>query len=180
MENKPCMVDFLHDLRHIPIFRQLIPQEAGIGWPIPVRKSGTVYVTVPFYGFEYNKEQQQTKLFPPFATLTFNWENKLPVEYVNLRFRNPWPEGPWQEQAGVFPHPAVAHLSVGQYQQKREELLAMYDEMLATLAQGGTFSAEWTTAFSTLLRMLMEPALESFYRALAPKFFERFLPPVGR
>lgn len=175
MQDKPRMVDVLNTIRQTTIFRELIPQESGIGWPLPLRKSGGIYVTLPFYGYEYNKEKNQTALFPPFATLTINWQNQVPVEYVNLRFRNPWPEGNWEEQAGIFPHPAAAHLSVSQYEQKRKELLTMYDDILVTLAQGGIFTAEWKAAFRDLLRTLMEPGLEPFYRALAPKFFDHFL-----
>lgn len=166
----------MRDLRKWPIFRQLIPQEAGIGWPMPVRKAKNVYVTFAFFGMVSQKDVQQTSLFPPFATLTINWQNQVPVEYVSLRFRNPWPEGNWEEQAGIFPHPAVAHLSVGQYEQKREKLLAMYDDMLVTLAQGSIFAPEWKVTFGDLLRTLIEPGLEPFYRVLAPKFFDHFLP----
>src|SRR5437588_5832268 len=118
MENRLRMVDISDKIRQTTIFRELVPQEAGIGWPIPLRKLGLVYVTLPFYGYIYNREQNRTDLFPPFATMTVNWQNLIPVEYVNLRFRNPWPEGKWEEQAGVFPHPAITHLSVGQYQKK--------------------------------------------------------------
>ena len=41
---------------------------------------------------------------------------------------------------------------------------------------GGEFTDEWTARFESLLRLLMEPSLEPYYRALAPKFFNRFLP----
>ena len=81
----------MKDVRKMSIFHQLIPIEAGIGWPIPLRKEGKVYVTLPFYGLSTQKEQGQTLLSPPFATLTIDWSNQIPVEYVNLRFRNPAP-----------------------------------------------------------------------------------------
>ncbi len=173
-QHKP-MTQVMQDIRRMPLVRQLVPQEAGISWPMPLRKEGRIYVTFAFFGMFYQQEQQQTALFPPFATLTLNRVNLLPVEYVNLRFRNPWPAGNWEAQADIFPHAGLAHLSIGQYQQKREELLSMYDEMMATLAEGGTFAPEWTAAFRRLLRLLMEPGMVPFYRALAPRFFAHFL-----
>ena len=165
----------MKEIRRQPIFRQLIPMEAAVGWPIPVRRDGAVYVTLPFYGYSRTKEKGRTMLYPPLATITLAWSNQKPVEYVNLRFRNPQPALKWDAQVGVFPHSAVAGLTVGQYLEKRGELLAMYDEMLETLAGGGGFSDEWTARFGALLRRLMEPSLEPYYRALAPGFFDRFL-----
>lgn len=173
----------LEEIRKTSIFRQLVPQEAGIGWPIPLRKAMPpdnqkyVFITLPFYGFARTPQSGETALYPPFATLTLDWSNQVPVEYVNLRFRNPWTEGQWStERVGTFPHSTIAHLSVSQYLERRNELLAMYDVLFNALANDEGLSPEWCTSFSNLLRQLMEPALEPYYRALGPKFFERFLP----
>ena len=163
-------------IRKMPIFHQLIPKEAGIGWLMPVRKEGKVYVTVPFYGYFPNPKQSQTVLYPPFATITLSWPKLVPVEYVNLRFGNPAPELDWFAQVGTFPHPEVEQITVGQYKEKRHQLLVMYDEMLDNLMEGKAFSPEWNEQFTELLSTLIEPSLEPYYRALAPKFFDRFLP----
>jgi hypothetical protein len=169
----------IENLRKMPIFRQLVPQEAGIGWPIPLRKEqngvSRVYVTFPLFGLAPRVGQNQTVLFPPFATITLDWATQVPVEYVSLHFNHPWPEGQWEGEVGTFPHAAIAHMTVGEYKAKRSELLALYDEMFERLAQKQAFSAEWIARFSELLRLLMEPSLEPYYRALGPKFFSRFL-----
>ena len=165
----------LQSIRQTPLFRQVIPLEAGIGLPIPLRKEGKVYAILPCFGFAPTATKGQTTVFPPFATITVNWANQVPVEYVNLRFRNPAPELQWQGQIGIFPHPAVAQMTLGDYKEKRSELLAMYDEMFKTLASDANFSDEWTTRFSVLLRTLMEPPLEPYYRVLGTKFCDRFL-----
>jgi hypothetical protein len=176
MENTSRMEELMKNIRKTPLFRQLVPQEAGIGWPIPLRKAGNkMYVILPFFGLARPRDGSQTALYPPFATLTLDWANQMPMEYVNLRFRNPWPEGKWEEQVGTFPHLAVAQLTVDQYKEKRRELLAMYDELMELLAQGSTIAPEWRARFGQLLRLLMEPGLEPYYRALGPKFFEHFL-----
>ena len=163
-------------IRKMPIFQQLIPKEAGIGWLMPVRKEGKVHVTVPFYGYFPDPKQSQTVLYPSFATITLSWPKLIPVEYVNLRFRNPAPELDWMTQVGTFPHPAVEAITVGQYKEKRHQLLVMYDEMLDNLAEGKAFSPEWKEQFTELLGTLIEPSLEPYYRALSPKFCDRFLP----
>jgi hypothetical protein len=167
---------FIKGVRKSPVFTSLVALEAGTGWPYPVRKGGRVYVTVPFFGCPRVADQKATPLYPPFATITAAWSNGLVVEYSNLRFRNPWPEGNWEDQVGTFPHDAISRMTVGEYKAKRAELLGLYDEMFDTLQSGGEFSDDWTSRFEQLLRTLMEPSLEPYYRAIAPKFFDRFLP----
>jgi hypothetical protein len=107
--------------------------------------------------------------------MTLSWPQGVVVEYVNLRFRNPHADMPWEGQVGTFPHEAVAHLKKSEYLQKRSELLTLYDEMLVKLAQREAFAPEWEARFKELLRLLIEPPLEPYYRALAPKFFSHFL-----
>lgn len=167
--------EILTDLRRTPLFCQLVPQEAGIGFPIPLRKEGKVYGILPCFGFNATSEPGKTAIFPPLATITINWANQVPVEYVNLRFRHPAPELNWEEQIGTFPHPAIAHMSVGEYQEKRRQLLAMYDVMFAKLTSGDAFDPDWSAEFSSLLTMLLEPSLIPYYRVLGGKFCEQFL-----
>ncbi|MBE9224111.1 hypothetical protein IQ264_01310 [Phormidium sp. LEGE 05292] len=175
MERTRKIERLIEDIRKTPIFRQLIPMEAQIGWPIPLRRESKVYVTLVFFGAN-SRSKGETVLFPPFAKITLDWSNQIPVEYVNLRFQNPWKEGNWEAEVGIFPHSAIAQITVAEYQKKRQELLAMYDEMLDKLAQGGSFLPDWKTRFKELLRLLMEPPLEPYYRAIDAKFFDHFLP----
>ena len=167
----------LAELRSAPLFRQLVPMEAGIGWPIPLRREGKVYLTLPFFGFGVARsEGKRIELHPPFASITLNWSTGRPVKYVSFAFERPWPQTPGTEPVGVFPHDAVRGLSVAAYSEKRSALLAMYDELFESLAGQSTLSMEWNARFSAALRMLVEPSLEPYYRALGEKFFERFLP----
>jgi hypothetical protein len=162
-------------VRKMTFFRQLVPQEAGVGWPIPLRKEGKIYVTLPFFGFSPTAEAGRTQLYPPLAIATLDWSNQLLVEYVNLRFRPPAPELDWTKQVGTFPHPGISQMTVREYRQLRQELLSMYDQMFDLLGQNNPLSPEWSQRFSDLLNTLVEPPLIPYYRALNPKFFARFL-----
>ncbi|WP_181243950.1 hypothetical protein [Chamaesiphon polymorphus] len=51
----------------------------------------------------------------------------------------------------------------------------MYDVMFAKLAAGDTFNPDWTTEFSNLLMMLLEPPLVPYYHILGSKFCDKFL-----
>lgn len=163
-------------IRRSPVFTTLVPAEAGTGWPFPVRKGKAVFVTVPFFGCPRVPGQKQTPLYPPLATITADWSNSVIVEYASLRFKNPNPDLNWDDQVGTFPHEAITKMTIGQYKEKRAELFSLYSEMFEKLASGGEFTPDFATRFSAALRLLLEPSLEPYYRALAPKFFDRFLP----
>lgn len=174
MDRNDPMIEVMKKIRRTPLFRELVPMEAGVGWPIPVRKQGQVYVTFPFFGYSA-KGKGETELRPPFATITLDWNTKRPVEYVNLRFRNPWPEGKWNEPAGTFPHEAIAKKTGEEYLELRTELLGLYDELIAKLAAAEPVPESLDRRFGELLRLLIEPSLVPFYRALGPRFFDHFL-----
>jgi hypothetical protein len=165
----------LRDVRKMPLFHQLIPQEAGVGWPLPLRRDNRVYAALPFFGMGRGAEKGKTPLYPIFAALTVDWSNFKPVKYVDFHFENPFGPVPWDQPVGTFPHAAVAGLTVGEYEAKRRELLALYDELFTMLGRGGTFGADWNQRFGGLLRLLLEPGLEPFYRTLAPNFTAQFL-----
>lgn len=169
----------LKNIRKTPLFMQLIPQEAGIGLPIPLRRKideeMKVYAILPCFGFN-PVEKGRTKLFPPFAKITVQWSNKVPVEYVNLHFNNPAPkELHWSGEIGTYPHDAVAGMTIGEYKTKRRELMQMYDEMFTALENNSSLSQEWKQQFSSLFSTLIEPSLIPYYRVFGAKFCDRFL-----
>lgn len=171
----------LRDLRRTPLFRALVPMEAAVGWPIPIPRhregKTSVFMKIPLYGMRPSPEKGiAAYLFPPFATMTLEWRSLTTVEYVNLRYATSWPESAWQEPVGTFPHEA-ARTTVGEYKAWREELLGRYDELFEMLAAGREPGDAWSAPFAALLRRLIEPALEPYYRELAPRFFERYLGP---
>jgi hypothetical protein len=163
----------LRGIRRMPLFQQCVPMESGMGWMLPWRKDGRVFGTVPFFGMPPSREGGGVPLFPPFATLTLEWANARVVGFRNLAVDGLWPEA--REPVGRFPHAAVAQLRRSEYLALRAELFAHYDALCQMLASGGALDPAWSARFSELLRQLMEPALEPYYRQLAPNFVGRFL-----
>jgi hypothetical protein len=174
------MESLLATVRGMPIFQQLVPAEAGIGWPIPLRRAGQIYVLLPFFGMEPLATGGAT-LYRPFATMTLRWPDATPVEYASLRFLEPRPESEWNTPIGHFPHAAIEGISRDQYVGLRRELLGLYDRLLETLgAENAPLTREEERAFQRLFRLLFDPALEPFYRTLGPsalgaRFCNRFL-----
>jgi hypothetical protein len=80
----------LHSIRRTPLFRQLIPQEAGISWPwpLPSRRNGRAFATLPFFGLSHRRDESAGwDLHPPFATMTFDWANgkAIPLRASSVR-----------------------------------------------------------------------------------------------
>jgi hypothetical protein len=164
------------DVRTMPVFRQLVPQEAGVGWPMPFRTASGVYVTLLFFGYGQDRDGGTTALFPPLSMITVDWAGWRPVEYLDLRYRHPWPGSQPTARVGTFPHPPVNELTVAEYRERRAETFCAYDEVLGHLGAGTSFPDDLTARFRMLLRLVMEPGLEPYYRQLSPGFFGHFLP----
>ncbi|MEU6995535.1 hypothetical protein ABZ953_33380 [Streptomyces sp. NPDC046465] len=169
--------ELLVRLRRMPLFRQLAPMESGLGWPVPLRlgpasgDAGRICLRVPLFGMR-PRTGGGAELFPPFATVTLDRATGRPMEYVDLRLTRPWPVPDRPEPAGSFPHAAVSG-TVADYRAARGELLALYDDLCDHLAARTPFARG--ARFSALLRTLLEPGLEPYYRALGPEFFAHFL-----
>lgn len=162
----------MREIRRTPAFRQLVPLEAAIGWPLASRRRGRAYATLPFFGVPARRGEGGAPLYPPFAAMTLEWRTGRVVAYRYLDYERLWepPKGP----VGTFPHPAVSKLRRSEYLERREDLLRLYDELFEKLESGDVFTEEWVQRFSDLLGTLMEPSLQPFYRVLAPGFVDRF------
>ncbi len=161
----------LRGVRTTAAFRQLIPQEAGVGWPLPQRRDGRVQLVLPFFGMPKPKDRGAVPLHPPFATMTIDWKTARVINYRDLVS-----EGLWEtrEPVGTFPHDEIAELRRKDYLDRRERLLAMYDEMCARLETHDQFEPNWTAAFSAHFSALVEPSLLPYYTRLSGGFIQRF------
>jgi len=176
-DNAPTtrIAQLARELRRMPLGRQLIPMEAGLGWPIPIAAGEKAYVKFVFFGYQPVRGKDVTALvFPPSHTVTLDWVTGRPVEFVNLRYRNPDPQLDWTSQAGTFPHEAVGD-SKSQYVANRQRAYELYDRLLNATAEGTPFPDDETAELSTLLRTLVEPDLLPYYAAIGPAFSQNFL-----
>lgn len=166
-------------VRRMPIARQVIPMEAMLGWPIPIGRNGRQYVKFPFVGMRPVRQPGVTALlFPPVATITVDWVTGRPVEYADLTYQRPNPELDWTAQAGTFPHPGVQG-KVGDYLAAKDRLFELTDTVLDAGARGQGVPGAVASEYVALLAKLVEPDLVPFYRAIAPRFTERFATAPG-
>lgn len=165
----------MKSIRQNPVFRALVPLEAGIGWPLPLVHNKRVYFTLPFFGMAPLAGQNEIAIFAPFSSMTLDWLTGHVVDYCDYRFRSPWRPIDLTKPIGFFPHSAVEKLSTAEYLAKREELTDHYDQLFDTMAQGGDLPPFWIREFKELLELLVEPALRPFCRVIAPKFYANFI-----
>ena len=168
------------EVKGLPISRQLIGAQTEVGWPLgrTARKPGTVHVVLPFPGMPKKKDETESPLYPPLATITYDWRLGRPIAYQNLYETRPWP--PVRDAVGRFPHEAVRALREKNggrpYAELRAELLFLYDELFNCMADLTPLPRERAERFRAVWRILMEPSLEPYYRHLAPAFTRSFLP----
>lgn len=174
-ENNDTKVEqLIKYIRKTSLYKQVVPMETAVGWPMPILKEGEVYVMLPFYALSA-REKGKTNIYPPLCTITVKWSTKSVVEYVNLRYSNSLPGANWDKEAGSFPHEAIYKMTVREYKYAKKELMGLYDIMLENLNKETALTAPQETRFKELLKTLMEPGLIPYYRSLNKEFFNRYL-----
>jgi hypothetical protein len=163
-------------LRRTDAFRELIPADAALGWPAVEPRGDDVLLTMPVFA-QQRAPGGGVELFPPFATLTVAWDPPRISGYLDLRTADGW-TADLERPAGTFPHAALGD-SERAYLALRRELFERYDELCRALAAHREPSSAAADELSRLLRILLEPGLEPYYRRLAPAFFDRHLAPAN-
>jgi hypothetical protein len=168
----------LDDLRRSPAFRALVPMEALLGWPIPLRHrepQNRLYAQLLPHGQRAPERRgDPTALFAPLGVLTVTWPTGQVVGWSEAGFLRSWTRT--SDPVADFPHDAVRDLPIREYLARREELLGLYDDVFDAMATDVLFDGY--ERFATLLTMLMPPGLLPWYRSEAPRFVERFFGPA--
>lgn len=172
----------LKNLRQSPVFCELIAQEAQMSWPLPLRVKNSdgdfdIYLQLFFFSSTPLKEQPGNGLTTPYAMITVSWKNQVVVEYQSLEYKPLLQVSNPNQIIGTFPHQSIAHLKRDEYLVLRNELLNLYDELFDTLLLAGELPPFWEKRFKELFSLLTEPPLQPYYRAIAPKFCNKFLIP---
>jgi len=152
--------------RHTDTFRELAP-----GTAVKLVR-GQVFLSVPLFD-QQRRPDGAVNLYPPFATLTLGWAPPRIAAYLDLATEGSW-TADISSPAGTFPHPELGGSEHG-YLTMRRQLFTCYDAVCAALSDGREPSYDAAAELSRLLRVLLEPALEPYYRALEPEFFGRYL-----
>jgi hypothetical protein len=162
-----------------PLYGQLVPTSSVVGWPIPVRHrpgwdgATKVFLRLPLFRFEAT-DGGSNSWCPPFATVTLLWDTGQPMEFLDLRYSRPWPR-----TGDTEPVISVQRRESGNRTRDNEvhRLLILYDQLFDSLLATEPFAGSAEAEFRVLLRAMVEPELEPYYRALGPGFWNTFLGP---
>ena len=149
---------------------EVLPLQMVAGWPFIHKKGGEICVSMPFY--KKYEDGGRTYLYPLSAVLTMRVSDGIVISYNNLLYDKEWKEVAFDTVCGEFKHKAISSLNYGQYQQAREKLFDLFDELLSSYLDSKAFDKQ--TEMKQLFSVLMEPGEYPYYIRLAPKFFENF------
>ncbi len=166
---KLTIMEFLAKVNASDVRKRLIPQELRYGWPAITLKNGEICITMFYYGMQKIKDKHQYALFPLAYTITALFRTGKIIDFKCLPYDKTFKEVDFNKASGIFPHEALQGMTGTEYKEKRTQVFALYDELIACLTERKPF--EHTQDFRELLSMMMEPGHAEFYEALAPKFF---------
>lgn len=168
------MENLIKEVRKSSLFRSLIPMECETGWPLPSVREGILYITIPF--FNVTKEGTgRFNLFPFSHAVTIRWDDGKIVQYINYRYENPFSIKNFNEAVGIFPHDEIKSLKTKEYEEKKMELMNLYDEMFGKIAKGENVDKSVKESFARVFSLLTNPGHGQLYSTLAPNFCKRFL-----
>jgi len=153
-------------------FSGYVPPPALI--PDPAHKSSGLL----FISFVTARSPQtgKTAIFRPSAVLRLNGKGKL-VAFRNYREAgDQFPSLRWSKPLAMWPHPAVAGMTVKAYTEKRDALLEMYEAELPRFPASRALSPEFAESW----RLIAHPVVLPFLKELAPHFYKAVSAPVAK
>lgn len=170
---------YLLGMKNTPLLQNSnIPMEYTPAVPILTVRNGFLCMLVPFARYQITGKKDGTLVYPVRHYVMVSLPDFTIVAISDLRFEKPFESVDFGKPVGVFRHEAIRHLDRKGYEAAREELLALYDKLIAQLTgtdKAGSFTADDDMRMTQLLRMLVEPSLKPFYKVLDADFYNRYL-----
>lgn len=172
-------VEFLIDAaRRSGLGREVIPIEAIAGWPHLIlrgKPEKKVVLSIPFMT-SWGVSVGNTMLFAPTHVFQLEWETGKLVRYFRPESEELWSAELLESPIATFPHESLRAMTVSDYRALRQEAYEGYAQVAKAMASGGHISKTGVERFREVMRQLVEPSMEPFYRKMGPIFFDRFLP----
>lgn len=166
--------DFLKKINTGAVVRSNIPLGLGMGFPMLNIMGDHLLVSV-FYYRSILRPEDQTLLMPPEYQLSVDYPSGKLVSFTNLRLNPSYKNVSFDKPTGTFRHKAIQGLGREQYQEKKKDLYALMDKLIAFLGDEGEFGTEEEHEMTEIFTLMTEPSLHPFYQAMAPQFYQRFV-----
>ena len=152
-----------------------MPMGYTAGYPILQNRNGSLCMTVPYLKYKITGEKDKTQVYPIRYTVTVEIPENIVVRFEDLAFAKGHTKVNFDKHVGYLRHDAIKELTKKQYEEKRNELYAMYDKLISAVLGEGDFSADDEKSMKELLGMLLEPCLMGAYKVLDKDFYNKFL-----
>lgn len=176
MKNHTDIGKFIISLKSISAVAENVPFSSPKGYvsglpAVEIRKR-EICISIPFFVIEKSTEIDRSIIHPLRYAVTAKYPSLELISFEDLSYQPGFESVDYSKPVGRFRHKAIQHMSKGEYDLAREELLSLYDGLIGYIQSGKYFDE---ARFCELLNLLIEPSLIRDYRIIYPKFSERFL-----
>ena len=175
MKNQFSMNELYANVKKDPVFSGLIPIGFGAGLPILSIKNEQLLISIPYFRVQLTGVQDKTQIFPVQFVTTVTYPSCSIISFSNLAFCSDFSEVDFGMPVGLFRHKAIITLNHGEYEEKRRDLLDLYDHLIFALFNSEEPSYELINKFTIAINIMIEPSLKPFYRRLDVDFYNKFL-----
>lgn len=175
-EVKKTIAEVILELKNTPqVQHSNIPLAYTPTLPILAVRNSYLCMIVPFARYQITGKKDETLVYPIRHTVTLSLPDYTIVAIDDMRFDPRFANVDFSKPVGKFRHEAIKHLDRTAYNQKRQQLLGMYDKLTASLVDGTPFTAEDDEQTALLANMLTEPSLKPFYKVIDADFTNKYL-----
>jgi hypothetical protein len=175
MANNNRMISTIEQFKKNGSKFRLVPLGSTASLPIPLRIRGKVCLAFLFYTGKRLNEKEKIKIFRPNAKIVIDYPRGKIIYYRDYclldEFKNDFKDKKWDEPIGMFPHEKIESLTLKEYNEKKNKLLAQYDEAI-DLFLNNKDDAEFKEDFRNQFYNLCEPCLLPFMNKVGKNFFD--------
>lgn len=151
---------------------KLVPLDSSPSLPIPIIINRKLLLSFFFYTAKNKKDKKEKfKIYRPNSRMMIEIQSSRIVYYRDYNLLDKFPEYPWNEPIGEFPHDEISTLTLQRYNQMKDNLLSDYDRYF-DLLQGDNQDDVFRKDFSEKFYKLCEPCLLEFMRKIDIKYFK--------
>ncbi len=176
MENNISIVKLINNLKTSNF---LLGCEMPLGYcpglPTVQIKNDNVCVVIPYLRYKVTGVVDKTLVFPIRYVVCVKYPEGNVVQYSDLSVTSSCKKLDFTKPVGLFRHDSIKNLTKDTYNQKRKELMSLYDKLLSSLVNKTEFTTENENSMRTLLKLLVEPSLLPLYKAIDLQFYNKYL-----
>ncbi len=157
------------------LFECAMPLGYTAGLPVLQIVNDRLCLKIPYLKYKVTGEVDKTLVYPIRYVVTVLLPEGSIVGFEDLTMNDRFKNVHFYNPVGLFRHEAVKSFSKKEYNEKRDELMGMYDKVANALVYGDDYTEEDDNKFSELLKIMVEPSVLPIYKAIDRDFYDKYL-----